>query len=368
MPRERSSVVAFSQIGKYDAPFNERLIMIMNASFSNVRVVADHVMTAGHTLARAVRHSSLAAALKNICNRLTHHDGPQGNARDQGKAGHVNPTRGAAALWVFTDHLVEKSSVDEQGLSIAEQKILARVNQASADQLANSLESAKLVTEIDASKPWIRSQRDLESFLEPISRLPPEWRVKPLYALGEALALSLREVTPFAQRELGRWTDEAQLSAISLFCEAAEEVPQLREYRLGAGMHEAAKKTLEDKESIRFHGSRGFESAALELAHSEISATSARYSQPLRQAIAAKFGLTENRDLRSLEWRVMSGPATELLESGYSVEDALDKHDLRLTKAWEGWWGHARRGFDEEAIKLGAHCRRPQHVLQYYLE
>jgi hypothetical protein len=330
--------------------------MIGNSSFANMATLARHLTIAGRTLAGAVQRSSLVVALKGVCNRLVHHaarrDSPD-------PVDPIDPESGAKALSVVIRHLVLDQSVRTQGFSVDQKKTLAEVNKASCGQLASSLKSEKLVASAERIGGNSGGLEEFKLQLEAIGSLGSKWQNKPLYALGRELVCMLD-----ADLVHGGWRREAQLSAIKLFFEAVDKLPESDRHGLW-GMYEAAKPNAKENDAMTFHR---WEHVAHMRAMSEILASDAKYSQSSRQAIAAKYGLKSDNSLRSLERGVMGGPATDLLRSGSSVSEALKTHDLRFTRVWGDWWGHARQGFDKKAAAYGADDHEVSHRLQYYFD
>jgi len=72
LPRERFAMVACRQLGEHGL-LKDTLPMLGNIAFKHLVTSVEYAARAAHTLAGAVRRSSLVAALKNVCNLLTNH-------------------------------------------------------------------------------------------------------------------------------------------------------------------------------------------------------------------------------------------------------------------------------------------------------
>lgn len=103
------------------------------------------------------------------------------------------------------------------------------------------------------------------------------------------------------------------------------------------------------------------------LARSEILSTDAQFSQSSRLAIAAKHGVTSNRELRDLEWSLLAGPGKELLKSGSSPDEVLQKLDFQRMDAWEEWWGMFRSDVDLFAFEVGQAKEEVEAGVDYHL-
>jgi len=312
--------------------------MLGNISFTNVAPLVGHAVTATRALAGAVQRTSLATALKDICNLLVHQpaSSPQGcrtsaaAAALQGDTDETSAGQDAASdlatrmLVVVAREQVLNPPVNRQGLLPKDQASLVMLNRTSYGLLVNSLTSKKVAS----LAPSIRSLEEFERQLDTVSALPPKWRNEPLNALG---------------RSIRSLPDEDMLSAIGRFREAVEALPESHRNGL-LGMYEASKKN---------HRTAfvEWEKEAVELVKSNIFGTDALLSSASRQALAAKYGLTDNRSRRFLEFCVIQGPLRAHLREGVPVDEALKTHGVGPGDYWEVFWD--RSDFDRYAFENG---------------
>ena len=336
-------MVASRRIDKHGAPFDEHPTLIGNTGFTNVGDMSDQALMAVHALDGAIQCISQIAPLKNIGNLPAHHpvSSPQGSCMDESSiaaavrravadetsdGGYVNPDIAALALDVVIQREVLNRPVHQQGFSAKELAVLAGVNHASHDRLANPLKSKKAA--------WLaQSTGSLEEFgrqLDSVSVFPPRYRKEPLEALGLCIL---------------RLQEEDQLPAITRFREAVQALPELHRNGL-FGMYEAAKKN--DRKAFAKWPLDTFD-----LVKSKIFQTDALYSHSLRQAIAAKYCLTEVGFPRLLEWKAFFLAAQALLIAGSSTQVALQKHDLDHAEFWGNDWHVFRHVVDASAFNLG---------------
>jgi|GEM_PF-2391039 len=339
--------------------------MLGNIAFKHLVTSVEYAARAARTLAGAVRRSSLAAALKNVCNLLTNHpasstprSGPDDCSAAAASPGPApadgtNPSLGAQALSAVIDHHVLRRSGH---LSPLDQVRLASVNKLSREQLSHSLAIEKERWESHELAEKAKTICSIERFLEfhkTVGSLRPECQNEPLNVLGRRI-----HNLP--------WVD--QYLAIVRFKEAVERLPD--EHRHGLlGMYMVA-------ESGDIHAFSQWKVQSTNAVIQEVLKTDARYSQSARRALEERFGLTgdakymttgeyeskcdkesggltENASRRRVETAVRERSARDLLKTGVSPAETLRKLDLGNYKV-EYKWNEVWRRYEEDVESFGA--------------
>jgi hypothetical protein len=323
--------------------------MVGNIGFTNVKVTTDHVLKAVRSLASVVKRTPLAAALKDICNRLAHRSSssPQGghasaatqapDVNETGAGKSVDPEMSARVLDVLITHRVLNRPVRQQGLSLRDQVSLAMVDRATHNLLASSLVSKGVASSA-------KSIRDMEEFgrqFDTVTALAPKQQTEPLSALGERI-LSLPK--------------EDQLSAIRRFRQAVDNLDD--SHRCGLlGMYEAAKKD----NTVVF---ADWKNQAIKLLKPMILETDAKFSSNTRKVLADRYGLTDDWSLRQLDWLLMGSPAEDLVKKGQSVTEAIKTYDLGPAWYWHNFQSSLER-LEWFALDHGPALQRVREGMDY---